>query len=417
MSPLTPKIAAVRAAAAQTLTLNGRVSWPFFALAAILTVALALRLHGLNWDDGFGFHPDERDIYFRSDCMYRLLADQPGAKSCGYLAQQPEAEPGLTGLRHFLDPDRSPLNPHWFPLGSILIYMMVFIRSVIELFTDLGGLEMRYAGRALSALADAGSVLLVFVLGRRLYGRNVGLMAAALTALAVIHIQNSHFYRPETFTVLLTLASIWATLRMVQNRRLIDSALLGLILGLALAPKVNVLPLLAPLALGYVYRIQDDAGGRWRDITPEIVQKIAAHAALAAAVALAIFFITTPYAIIDIGAFIADVTAQTRMARNAGLWPFTTQYIDTPAVPLPNPPNRRMGPRPAAGHRRLAIPPRHRRAAIPGPPPPPRRSNAAGLGNPQPAIPGKFRSPFPALPVPANAGNDPNGRPNAAMDH
>ena len=330
MSPLTPKIAAGRAAAAKTLTLNGRVSWPFFALAAILAVALALRLHGLNWDDGYGFHPDERDIYFRSDCMYRLLADQPGAKSCGYLAQQPEAEPGLAGLRHFLDPDRSPLNPHWFPLGSILIYMMVLVRSAIELFTDLGGLEMRYAGRTLSALADAGSVLLIFVLGRRLYGRNVGLLAAALTALAVIHIQNSHFYRPETFTVLLTLASIWATLRMVQNRRLIDSALLGLILGLALSPKVNVLPLLAPLALGYVYRILDDAGGRWRDITPEIVQKIAAHAALAAAVALAIFFITTPYAIIDIGNFIADVTAQTRMARNAGLWPFTTQYIDTP---------------------------------------------------------------------------------------
>ncbi len=315
----------------QYLTLNGRVSWPFLALAAIVVVSLGLRLHGINWDEGYGFHPDERDIYMRSDCMYALLTDNPHAERCGYLVEHSEAEPGLGGLTAFFDPERSPLNPHWFPLGSILIYMMVFFRSAIELFTDIGGLEMRYVGRTLSALADVGSVLMVFVLGRRLYGRKVGLLAAGLTGLAVIHVQHSHFYRPETFTVLLTLATIWATLRMVEKRRLRDSVLLGLMLGLALSPKVNVLPLLAPLALGYAYRILDEAEGRWGDITPEMVQKVASHALLAAGVALAVFFVTTPYAFIDVGAFLGDVMAQTRMARNAGLWPFTVQYVDTPS--------------------------------------------------------------------------------------
>ncbi len=313
------------------LTLNGRDSWPFFVLAAIVVVALALRLNGINWDDGYGFHPDERDIYMRSDCMYALLTDKPHADNCGYLVDHPEAEPGLGGLRAFFDSERSPLNPHWFPLGSILIYVLVFFRSAIELFTDIGGLEMRYVGRTLSALADVGSVLMVFVLGRRLYGRNVGLLAAGLTALAVIHVQHSHFYRPETFTVLLTLAVIWATLRMAEKRRLRDSALLGLMLGLALAPKVNVLPLLAPLALGYAYRVVDEAEGRWDGVTPEVLQKVVGHALLAGAVALAVFFVTTPYAFIDIGAFVGDVMLQTRMARNAGLFPFTVQYVDTPA--------------------------------------------------------------------------------------
>ena len=313
------------------LTLNGRVSWPFFVLAGIVVVALALRLHGINWDDGYGFHPDERDIYMRSDCMYALLADSPHADNCGYLVDHPEAEPGLGGISAFFDPERSPLNPHWFPLGSILIYVLVFFRSVIELFTDIGGLEMRYVGRTLSALADVGTVLMVFVLGRRLYGRNVGLLAAGLTALAVIHVQHSHFYRPETFTVLLTLVVIWATLRMVEKRRLRDSALLGLMLGLALAPKVNVLPLLAPLDLGYAYRVVDEAEGRWDGVTPEVLQKIAGHALLAGTVALAVFFVTTPYAFIDIGAFVGDVMLQTKMARNAGLFPFTVQYVNTPA--------------------------------------------------------------------------------------
>ena len=96
----------------QYLTLNGRVSWPFFVLAAIVAVALALRLHGIDWDGGYGFHPDERDIYFRSDCMYRLLTGDPNAFTCGYVADNPEAEPGLGGLRYFFDAERSPLNPH-----------------------------------------------------------------------------------------------------------------------------------------------------------------------------------------------------------------------------------------------------------------------------------------------------------------
>ena len=317
--------------AVKHLSLNGRVSWPFFLLAAIVVVALALRLHGINWDGGYGFHPDERDIYMRADCMYALLTDAPHASTCGYLNDHPEAEPGISGLRYFFDPQRSPLNPHWFPLGSILIYALVFLRSIVELFTDVGGFDMRYAGRTLSSLADVGTVLMVFVLGQRIYGRGVGLLAAGLTALAVIHVQHSHFYRPETFTVLLTLASIWATLRMVERRRLRDSLLLGVIVGLALAPKVNVLPILAPLALGYLYRILDEADGLWDEITPGMVAKVAGHAALGAVMALGVFFVTTPYAFIDIGEFIGDVTLQTRMAREAGFFPFTVQYIDTPA--------------------------------------------------------------------------------------
>ena len=321
----------------QYLTLNGRVSWPFFVLAVIVAVALALRLHGIDWDGGYAFHPDERDIYMRADCMYALLTDAPHAATCGYVADYPEAEPGLASLWNtgaFFDAERSPLNPHWFPLGSILIYVLVFFRSVIELFTDVGGLEMRFVGRTLSALADVGTVLMVFVLGRRMYGRPgsknaVGLLAAGLTALAVIHVQHSHFYRPETFTVLLTLASIWATLRMVEKRRLRDSVLLGLILGLALAPKVNVLPLLAPLALGFGYRVLDEAEGRWDEISPEMLRRVAGHAVLAVVVAIAVFFVTTPYAFIDVREFVGDVLLQTRMARNAGLFPFTVQYVDT----------------------------------------------------------------------------------------
>ena len=312
------------------LTLNGRLPWTFLPLVLILLIGLSLRLYGIDWDSGFGFHPDERDIYMRSGCMYDLLTEAPGHQDCGYVRDQPKAESGLPGLGALLDPERSPLNPHWFPLGSILIYLMVFFRSVIELFGSIDALDMRFAGRTMSALADVGSIFLVYVLGRRMFSYKVGLLAAAFTALAVIHIQNSHFYRPETFSVLFTLASFWAMLRMVERKRLQDSALLGLMVGLALAPKVNVLPLLLPLALAYWYRVLDSVDGRWSDITPAVVQRVLGHAAVAAIVAVGVFFLSAPYAFLDWGAFTSDLSAQAKMASNAGLWPFTVQYIDTP---------------------------------------------------------------------------------------
>jgi YYY domain-containing protein len=298
-------------------------------MSLILAVALGLRVYGINWDSGYGFHPDERSLYMRAGCMYDVLVGAPGYRNC--IQDFLQTRPGLPSFPVFLDADRSPLNPHWFPLGSVLIYTLVFFRSIIELFADINALDMRYVGRTLSALADVGTVFLAYVLGRRMFSQGVGLLAAALTALAVVHIQNSHFYRPETFSVFFTLASFWAMLRMVECRRFQDSLLLGVMVGLAMAPKISVLPLLLPLGLAYGYWARDAAGGRWSSVTPEILQRMATHAAVAGGTALSVFLFLTPYALLDFTAFIADLAAQTNMAGNAGLWPFTVQYIDTPA--------------------------------------------------------------------------------------
>ena len=316
------------------LTPHVRRPHPFLVMALVLLVALGLRLHGVNWDQGYGFHPDERDIYMRSGCMYDVLAENQGYRQCyepwGYLAQYPETPTGVPGLSTFLDPERSPLNPHWFPLGTILLYVLVFLRSIVEVFTDISALDMRYVARPLSALADVGSVFFVFLLGRRMYGERVGLLAAGLTALAVIHVQHSHFYRPETFSVLFTLASFWAVLRMVERRGLRDSAVLGLCVGLALAPKVNILPLLLPLGLAYLYRLYDTLDGQWSGTTCRAIADVVGHAVLAGVVAASVFVASSPYSLLDYRAFLDGIQTQVDMASNAGSLPFTVQYIDTP---------------------------------------------------------------------------------------
>ncbi len=305
-----------------------RTRGPNFLLLALLLAALALRLYGINWDDGHGFHPDARSFYLRADDMFRALTLAPGYER--WLAEWPGMEPGIPDFWTALSAERSPLNPHWFPLGSILIYALALIRSVAEPFTGWGALDLRFAGRALAALADAGSVWLVYVIGRRMYGRGTGILAAALTTFAVIHIQHAHFYRPEPFTVLASLASLWAMLRFIHTRRTRDAALLGALVGLTLAAKISAAPVLAPLALTFLWVCKDRAGGRWRDLTVTAAAQFVPTALLAGLTALAVFFVTTPYALLDFAAFIADIRAQAEMARAAGHWPFTWQYADTP---------------------------------------------------------------------------------------
>ncbi len=306
-----------------------RLWGPNFLLPALLIAALALRLYGIDWDHGHGFHPDERSFYLRADDMFRVLTVAPGHET--WLAQWPEMRVGLPDIETALSPDQSPLNPHWFPLGSALIYALVLIRSVAEPFTDWGAMDMRFAGRTLAALADTASVALMFAIGRRMYGTWTGLLAAALTTFAVIHIQHAHFYRPEPFTVLTSLAALWAMLRFMDTRRIRDAALLGLLVGLAMAPKVSVAPILAPLALVFLWTWKDRSGGRWADLTVWSAVRFAPVVVLAGLLALAAFFITTPYALLDFSTFVADIRAQAEMAREAGHWPFTWQYADTPA--------------------------------------------------------------------------------------
>ena len=304
-----------------------RSRWAGATIAVILLVALGLRLYGIDWDQGHTFHPDERSIYMQSDCMYRTLTHGEGYQDCPNLINYPKTEPGIPSPGVFFDADRSPLNPHWFPLGSILLYLLVLIRFIFEPFMNLTAFDMRFAGRTLSALADVGSIFLLFSLGRRLFGQRVGLLAAALMALAVVHIQSSHFYRPETFIVLFVLASFWFMLNVIEHRRLRDWTLLGLFVGLTFATKVSVLPLILPLLLAYGFRLFSSSTRGGAVPSPDETSRVTRHALAGAAIAVVVFLVLTPYALIDLPNFIGDTTREADIARVAGKMPYTIQYI------------------------------------------------------------------------------------------
>ena len=293
-------------------------------LLGILGFGALLRLNGLNWDGGFGFHPDERSLYLRADCMYRILTESLGYKVC--ISDYPNVQTGIPGFSTLFNPDTSPLNPRWFPLGSLLIYCLVAMRFVLEIFLDLQALDMRYAGRILSAMADVAAIGMIYVIGRRLFSVRIGLLAAFFMAFSVINVQSSHFYRPETFSALFCLFVFWALIRLYDKQRLRDVLIVGALLGLALSPKINVIFLVLPLLVTCFLVIQ--ANNKERSYI-YLISRFTIYLGISLLSAGFVYGVLNPYAVLDIGTYYSDINAQSLMAKHAGMWPFTTQYVGT----------------------------------------------------------------------------------------
>lgn len=299
---------------------------------AIALAALVLRLQGLDWDGGNYYHPDERSIFFRADCMYQALTEAPGWD--GTFCQPPEFPvdtPGLPSPSTFFDASTSPLNPHWFPIGSIIVYALVAVKGMLEPFMSVGLRDLAAAGRTITAIADTGTVLMLFYLGRRVFDRRVGLVASALGAVAVLNIQLAHFYRPEPFVILLALATAWWLLNVLERGRRRDHVLLGLVLGLSFAIRASSFVLLAPLALTYgllLWRRWSEAGRPMGRGALTALRSVVLAGLPGAIVAVVTFAVLQPYALLDLTRFTGDLLWEA--GKSAGEVPYTVQYIGIP---------------------------------------------------------------------------------------
>jgi hypothetical protein len=97
----------------------------------------------------------------------------------------------------------------------------------------------------LSALFDTLTVLATYLLGRKVFNRRVGLLAALCVTFTVLHIQLAHFYTVDTLLTTLILLTVNKAVDVARRGRRRDGAWLGVLLGMALATKVSVLPLIA----------------------------------------------------------------------------------------------------------------------------------------------------------------------------
>ena len=226
-------------------------------LVLVLLVGGYFRFMGMQWDDGTYLHPDERFLFMVQGAI----------------------EP-VQSFGEYFNTQVSSLNPNnrghtFFVYGT---FPIILVRYLAEWLETAGYGRIHLIGRPMSALADLLVVVLVYFVGKRLYDRRVGVLAAAFSAFAVLQIQLSHFYTVDTFTNLFTLLAVylavhiattkWSPLnRDERGQKLSDyaalvwnhpltqpSILFGVALGLAVASKVSSAPVAIVLpAAGLIY--------------------------------------------------------------------------------------------------------------------------------------------------------------------
>jgi 4-amino-4-deoxy-L-arabinose transferase-like glycosyltransferase len=207
-------------------------------------------------------------------------------------------------------------NPHFFDWPTLFMYLtaasyaglFAVERAIGGAITDATVAKAAFEPvlhlipRAWSASAGIATIVVLFAAARELFSRRVALLAAALLAVAFLHVRDSHFGVTDVPVTFLTMCAFWAGLRCatrgVTLRRV---AMAGVLSGLAASTKYNSALVLLPVVVAIVLRTV------WSEPRSMAVA-VRAVAVLLACATLA-FLAGTPFAVLDHQTFITAVTA------------------------------------------------------------------------------------------------------------
>ncbi len=178
---------------------NSKHSWLYdIVFVLVLLMAGYLRLSGNQWGEGYHQHPDELFLTGVLDSLRAKVCDEPAGvpvESC-----LPENRRWMN-IGEYFDSATSTLNPFnrgygFYVYGNL---PLTATRVLMEATGNDGIGSSKFFARQMSALADLFAIFFLYLLVSRLYGRKVGLLAAAFSSLAVMQIQQSHFFTVDLF--------------------------------------------------------------------------------------------------------------------------------------------------------------------------------------------------------------------------
>ena len=295
------------------------------AIILVLVLATLLRSVGLDWDQSQHLHPDERFLTMVETGIMppgtdpAFLGMAPNSLIQKWREAYPQTYTDCAAWGGYFDTGCSTLNPAnrgftFYVYGTLPIFA---VRYTAEWLGQTGYDQVHLVGRMLSLIADVLTIFMLYLIVTRLYGQAAGLLAAAFSALAVLQIQQAHFFTVDTFTNLFMYAAIYFGVRVaqsagewrdgqIQNWKAFArhplfwfSLGFGLMLGLAAASKINaiVLALMLPGAMlvGLL--------GRKPRSTPEQTLWAIGYLVVGGLAALLAFRIFQPYAFSGPGFF------------------------------------------------------------------------------------------------------------------
>jgi len=115
--------------------------------------------------------------------------------------------------------------------------------------------DMLYWGRFVGVLSGTMTVFVTFLLGRRLFGARVGLLAAALLAVFPAAVEHSQYNKPDPVLALMTTVSVLVSLAYLEGGGRARALAAGLVIGLTLSAKYNGIVVVVPFLLAVAFRL------------------------------------------------------------------------------------------------------------------------------------------------------------------
>jgi Dolichyl-phosphate-mannose-protein mannosyltransferase len=257
--------------------------WWWAGLAAVLLGGLALRLWGVRQGLPYVYNTDEAD-HFVPKAIEMFAA---GSLNPHYFANPP----AFTYLLHVL-------FAVWYGGGSGARRALALDPTAVYTLA-----------RIAAALLGTAALWLLYATGSRLFGRAVGLLAAAIEAVAFLPVFYSHLALNDVPTLAPLTLSLLGTAGVLRRGRRRDYALAGVGLGLACATKYTAGIVLAPLAAAVAARYLGGGAAAGR--------RALAGIALAGAAGAIAFLIANPYALLDYHSFHRELVHQSTLSAEA----------------------------------------------------------------------------------------------------
>lgn len=256
---------------------------PFYILIFILILGAFLRFYKLDWGGGYFFNPDENDIEIS---VNQLSANQ--------------------------------MHPHLFKYGTVNIYLIYFTKRTFgEALSNTNSLLI---GRFYSALFSTFTILIVYLISKKILSINLSLVSAFLVALTPGLIQQAHFATPETNQTFFLLITLLFLLRFLQHSKISNLLIASGALGLALGVKVSSIAFLPAivLTLFFTYTLN--------------IKKIIIYAFLILITTTVIFALSSPYTFIDYQSFYRSILFEKQVATGEISVFYTRQFINTTPI-------------------------------------------------------------------------------------
>jgi hypothetical protein len=250
--------------------------WAWAGLALVLGGGLGLRLWGARQGLPYAYNADEYDHFV----VHAIEMFEHGTLNPKYFANPP----AFTYVLHFLfavSYGGAHGAVHAFAVHPEAVYTLA---------------------RVTAALLGTLALWLLYLAGARLFDRAVGLLAAAIEAVAFLPVFYAHLALNDVPTLAPATLSLLGSAGVLRKGRVRDHLLAGVGLGLACATKYTAGIVLVPLLAAVLMRYRDGAG------------RALAGLALASAAALGAFVIANPYALLDYGAFHAELAHQSSLS-------------------------------------------------------------------------------------------------------